>query len=79
MTDDRQTSETNRQLAHITENLEMVTDQIGRLTEGLTDIKLTAQQQAENISRLTDNITRLVTVVDRQAQMMEKLFEQQNH
>jgi hypothetical protein len=42
MTAARQQNETNRQLAHITENLEMVTDQIGRLTEGLTDIKLTA-------------------------------------
>jgi hypothetical protein len=40
MTVARQQDEINRQIAHMTKNLEMVTGQIGRLTEDLTDIKL---------------------------------------
>ena len=64
-------------LDRIFESIEMLTEQVGRLTEGLTEIRLTSQQQAMTSQQQTDNITRLVTVVDRQTQMFEKLFNQQ--
>ena len=78
-------------LDRIFESIEMLTEQVGRLTEGLTEIRLTSQQQATTSQQQamtsqqqamtsqqqTDNITRLVTVVDRQTQMFEKLFNQQ--
>jgi hypothetical protein len=53
----------------IADSIEMLTQQVGHLTEGLTEIRLTTQQQA-------DNITRLVAIVDRQTQMFERLFDQ---
>ncbi|MGJ3252799.1 MAG: hypothetical protein ACFE0J_16955 [Elainellaceae cyanobacterium] len=34
-------------MSTLDEKLEILIDQVGRLTEGLTDIKLTTQQQAE--------------------------------
>jgi len=64
-------------LDRIFESIEMLTEQVGRLTEGLTEIRLTSHQQAMTSQQQTDNITRLVTVVDRQTQMFEKLFNQQ--
>ena len=60
----------NPQPDRIVEGIEMLTQQVGHLTEGLTEIRLTTQQQA-------DNITRLVAIVDRQTQMFERLFDQQ--
>lgn len=59
----------NPQPDRIVEGIEMLTQQVGHLTEGLTEIRLTTQQQA-------DNITRLVAIVDRQTQMFERLFDQ---
>jgi methyl-accepting chemotaxis protein len=66
--------------------LEILTDQIGRLTEGLTDIKslvdrvaVTTEQQAENIKQQSENINWLVSVVDRQSQMLDKLMERDRH
>ena len=53
------------------ESIEMLTEQVGRLTKGLTEIRLTSQQQ-------TDNITRLVAIVDRQTQMFERILSQQH-
>lgn len=77
MTTSNESNGIDLRLDRIFESIEMLTEQVGRLTEGLTEIRLTSQQQAITSQQQTDNITRLVTVVDRQTQMFEKLFNQQ--
>jgi hypothetical protein len=34
--------------------LEILTDQVGRFTEGLTDLRLSGEQQEQNVQRLAD-------------------------
>ncbi len=77
MTPSNETDGIYPRLDRMAENIEMLTEQVGQLTEGLTEIRLTTQQQAIISQQQTDNITRLVTIVDRQTQMFEKLFDQQ--
>ena len=77
MTTSNESNSIDLRFDRISESIEMLTEQVGRLTEGLTEIRLTSQQQAITSQQQTDNITRLVTVVDRQTQMFEKLFNQQ--
>ncbi|PSB19528.1 hypothetical protein C7B65_11465 [Phormidesmis priestleyi ULC007] len=77
MTTSNETDGIYPRLDRVVENIEMLTEQVGRLTEGLTEIRLTTQQQAIISQQQADNITRLVTIVDRQTQMFEKLFDQQ--
>ena len=77
MTPSNETDGIYPRLDRMAENIEMLTEQVGQLTEGLTEIRLTTQQQAIISQQQTDNITHLVTIVDRQTQMFEKLFDQQ--
>ncbi len=50
-----------------TRQLELQTGQIGRLTEGLTKIKLIGEKQEQNISRLLD-------ITERQSRIIERLI-----
>ncbi|UBF26735.1 hypothetical protein K9N68_01660 [Kovacikia minuta CCNUW1] len=58
---------------HQEEKLEIVTDQVGRLTEGLTEIKLLIQQQAKTTRQQAQNIDRLSRIVERQAETADRL------
>jgi methyl-accepting chemotaxis protein len=53
--------------------LEALTDQVGRLTKGLTEIKGMIQEQSETAKRQEHNIDRLVAVTERQSAMIERL------
>lgn len=55
--------------------LETLIDQVGRLTEGLTEIKGMIQEQGETAKRQERNIDRLVAVTERQSAMIERLIE----
>ncbi len=77
MTTSNESNSIDLRLDRIFEGIEMLTKQVGRLTEGLTEIRLTSQQQAATSQQQADSITRLVAIVDRQTQMFEKLFNQQ--
>ncbi len=62
--------------------LETLIDQVGKLTEGLTEIKVmiqaqgeTAKEQGETAKRQERNIDRLVAVTERQSAMIERLIE----
>ena len=46
MTTSNEFSGIDLRLDRVVENIEMLTEQVGRLTEGLTEIRLTTQQQA---------------------------------
>jgi len=50
-----------------TRQLELQTEQIGRLTEGLTEIKLIGEKQEQNILRLLD-------ITERQSRIIERLI-----
>jgi hydrogenase maturation factor HypE len=50
-----------------THQIEIQTDQIGRLTEGLIEIRLIGERQERNIARLLD-------VTERQLCMIERLI-----
>ena len=54
--------------------LETLIDQVGRLTEGLTEIKSMIQEQGETAKRQERNIDRLVAVTERQSVIIERLI-----
>ncbi len=77
----------NQRFDRIDEKLEILIDQVGRLTEGLVDIKLTverqmavAERQAETVDRLLREgladikltVERQVVVAERQAETMDR-------
>lgn len=51
---------------------ERIEDQIGHLTEGLTELRVSAQQQAETAERQGRDIERLAETVARQAETTER-------
>lgn len=54
----------NQRFDRIDEKLEILIDQVGRLTEGLVDIKLTVERQAVVAERQAETVDRLVKIVD---------------
>jgi methyl-accepting chemotaxis protein len=58
---------------HQDQKLEIVTDQVGRLTEGLTELKLLIQQQAETARQQAESIDRLSRIAERQAETADRL------
>lgn len=53
-------------------NLETLIDQVGRLTEGLSEIKGMIQEQGETAKRQERSIDRLVTITDRLVAVTER-------
>ncbi|MGJ3254281.1 MAG: hypothetical protein ACFE0J_24580 [Elainellaceae cyanobacterium] len=70
------------------DRLDILIEQVGHLTEGLTEIKLmireqtelvreqseTAKQQANSITTLSQDVSRLVGVVERQSILVDRLL-----
>ncbi|WP_421654977.1 hypothetical protein [Leptothermofonsia sp. ETS-13] len=52
----------------INSKLDILIDQIGRLTEGLTEIKLLIQQQAETAKQQADSIKQQADSIKQQAE-----------
>ena len=69
--------ESHQQQRRLEESLQTTSDQVGRLTEGLTEMRVAIQEQSEIAKQQAENITRLVSVVDRQAVMVERLMDNQ--
>jgi methyl-accepting chemotaxis protein len=73
----------NQRFDRMDEKLEILIDQVGHLTEGLVDLKLTVERQAETVDRLLTEgladikatIERQVVVAERQAETMERQVE----
>ncbi len=58
--------------AGIDEKLEILIDQVGHLTEGLVDLKLTVERQAETVDRLlTGGLTDIKVTIERQVVVAE--------
>ncbi len=70
----------NQQFDRIDEKSEILIDQVGHLTEGLVDLKLTVERQAETVVCLLSEgladiratIERQVVVAERQAETMDR-------
>ncbi len=55
--------------------LEILTDQVGRFTEGLTELRLSGEQQAQNIKRIAESNEQSF---QRLNSSMEQQFQQAN-
>ena len=69
--------ESHQQQRRLEESLQTTSDRVGRLTEGLTEMRVAIREQSEIAKQQAENITRLVSVVDRQAVMVERLMDNQ--
>jgi hypothetical protein len=49
---------------HQPEKIDILIDQVGRLTEGLQELKLIVERQAQTTDRQEQNISRLVGIVE---------------
>ncbi len=65
---------------YLHDKLDVLVDQVGRLTEGLIEIKLLIQQQAavsqnqsEKIDRLANSVAQQSQSIDRQSQSIDRL------
>ncbi len=67
MTDDRQLNSS--------EKLDILIDQVGLLTEGLTEIKLLIQQQTETSQKQAEMIGELAESVKQQRQSIDRLAD----
>ncbi len=62
--------------AGIDEKLEILIEQVGHLTEGLVDLKLTAERQAETVDRLlSEGLTDIKVTIERQVVVAEQQAE----
>ncbi len=70
----------NQRFDRIDEKLETLIDQVGRLTEGLVDLRLTVERQADTVDRLLSEgladikatIERQMIVAERQAETVDR-------
>ncbi|MGJ3246911.1 MAG: hypothetical protein ACFE0I_12655 [Elainellaceae cyanobacterium] len=58
--------------------LDILIDQVGRLTEGLTEIKRLVQRQAETSERQAETSERQAETADRLVRIVEMLIQRQN-
>lgn len=50
------------------QKLDILTDQIGHFTEGLTELKVLVQEQSEQVGHITDGLTELKALVQEQSE-----------
>lgn len=69
----------NQRFDRIDEKLEILIDQVGRLTAGLVDIKLTVERQAVVAERQAETVDRQAETVDRLVKIVDTLLQQRTN